>query len=152
LCAKYPENGPFLLRKGFLFANKGDKQASQKSFQSALACQDLSAMDRSLVQCLLGNPQAAGKLLAEHEQEKKKTDGTYTPEANFHLYQILALQLGGETDRAVEVFRSLITTDAKYAQPGAVKLDIASEIVQTLLLVQQATLEKYPDLKAAPAE
>jgi WD40 repeat protein/tetratricopeptide (TPR) repeat protein len=152
LCAKHPENGPFLLRRGFLLANKGDKQTSQKVFQSALACQDLSAMDRSLLQCLLGNPQAAQKLLAEHEQEKKKTEGTYTPDANFQLYQVLALQLGGETDRAVEIFRSLIAKDAKYAQPGAVKLDVAGEIVQTLQTVQLTTLEKYSDLKAAPAE
>ncbi len=152
LCAKYPENGSFLTRKGFLLANKGNKEAAQKVFKSALACRDLLVVDRSLIQCLSGNPQAAGKLLEELEQEKKKADSTYTPDANLQLYQVIARQLGGETDRAVETFRALITSNAKYAQAGEVKFDIASELVQTLLAVQQATLEKYPELKPAPAE
>jgi hypothetical protein len=152
LCAKYPQNGSLLLRKGFLLANKGDKEASQKVFQSALACQDLLVVDRSLIQCLSGNPQAAAKLLEGLEQEKKKADSTYTPDTNLQLYQVIARQLGGETDRALETFRTLITANAKYARAASVKLDIANELVQTLLAVQQATLEKYPELKPAPAE
>jgi tetratricopeptide (TPR) repeat protein len=152
LCAKYPQNGPLLLRKGFLLANKGDKEASQKVFQSALACQDLLVVDRSLILCLSGNPQAAGKLLEELEQEMKNADSTYTPGTNLQLYQVIARQLGGEPDKAVQTFRALITTNAKYAQAGSVKLDIANELVQILLAVQQATLEKYPELKPTPAE
>lgn len=82
----------------------------------------------------------------------KNADSTYTPGTNLQLYQVIARQLGGEPDKAVQTFRALITTNAKYAQAGSVKLDIANELVQILLAVQQATLEKYPELKPTPAE
>ena len=153
LCAKYPESGPFLARKGFLLANKGDKAASHKILKSALECEDLSVTDRSFIQCLSGNPQEAGTLLQDYEQQNKKADSTYTPEATLQLYQIIARQLGGETDKAVDAFHNLIAANSKLADEATIRsFDIPNELVQALLKAQQATLEKHPELKGKPAE
>jgi WD40 repeat protein/tetratricopeptide (TPR) repeat protein len=153
LCAKHPENGSYLARKGFLLANQGDKPASEKVLKSALECKDLSAVDRSFILCLSGDPRAAGSLLEDYAEEKKKADSTYTPEATLQLYQIIARQLAGETDKAVETFRALIAGNSKLAKEATIQsFDIPDELVQTLLKVQQTTLERFPDLKDQPAE
>lgn len=153
LCKKYPQNGPFLARKGFLLADKGDKAASQAVLQSALKCEDLSAINRSFIHCLSGNPQEAGKLLEEFEREKKQADSTYTPDNTLRLYQIIPRQLAGDKQAALDTFRNLIAGNSNLADEATIRsLDIPNELVELLVKVQQATLERFPNLKSGHVE
>jgi WD40 repeat protein/tetratricopeptide (TPR) repeat protein len=153
LCKKHPDNGSFLARKGFLLADKGDKAASQAVLQSALKCEDLSLVDRSFIHCLSGNPQEAGKLLDDYEEIKKKADSSYTPESTLRLYQIIARQLAGDPQAAIDSFRNLVAANGNLANEATIRsFDIPNELVGVLLQVQQATLEKFPDLENKPAE
>jgi tetratricopeptide (TPR) repeat protein len=152
LCAKYPKNGSFEVRRGFLHANKGDQAAAKKSFESALACEDLSLSDRGLALCLSGKPQDAIELLNEDVRRKSAEDSTYVPTEVFRLYQIIALKLGGDLEKSTQEFKELISRNKGFLDSSAIQFDIPAELIEVLKDVQKATLERFPDLVKKPAE
>ena len=152
LCLKYPKNGPFEVRRAYLYMNQGDKAAAQKSFESALACEDLSLSDRSLALCLSERPQDAVELLNEDVRKKSQADSSYVPTEVFRLYQIIALKLSGDVEKSTEEFRKLISQNNSFCDSSAIQFDVPTDLIEVMKDVQKATLERFPDIVKKPAK